>query len=405
MSISCCILAKNESERLINCINSVIDYVDEVVLVDNGSTDNTKIIAKDLGCVVIDYPYDDLDKARNEYLKIASSEWILVLDADECFTRESLEEINRAVENADENTMGFLLPRYEYIGDGKWAWGPICRLFRNNKDINYNNTTIHASVVSSIGLINGNILNINTPIHHFDILIKERTVNKRTDYTRRLLNEIEIHKGDIDYASLHSLIGLEYAALNKLEEAEFQHLKFINIMERNGKFASFGYILLAENYMLQGNDKMADEIADKLIKYCSDVKNSSNIFLDQAFVIKAEAALKQKDASKAINMCEQALAYNMFAPHQYINIASLLQESNTEKAVEYLLYAIKLNPYLNNSIIYKKGNTPNIFQQQNSFLSSTKTVFDHLEYCYRKLGDNANEQKWKQQKSLLTKGI
>jgi len=82
--ISLCMIVKNESHNLSRCLDSVKDLVDEMIVVDTGSTDNTVDIAKGYGAKVGFFEWcDDFAAARNHSLSLASGDWILVLDADE----------------------------------------------------------------------------------------------------------------------------------------------------------------------------------------------------------------------------------------------------------------------------------------------------------------------------------
>src|SRR4051794_40673333 len=82
--LSLCMIVKNESKHLANCLESVEGVVDEIIIVDTGSTDDTVEIAKSYGAKVYHYEWNDnFSDARNESIKYATGDWILVLDADE----------------------------------------------------------------------------------------------------------------------------------------------------------------------------------------------------------------------------------------------------------------------------------------------------------------------------------
>ena len=77
-------IVKNEEQHLAKCLMSVKPVVDEMIVVDTGSTDKPKHIAAALGAKVFDFPWtNDFSEARNYSLSKASGDWILVLDADE----------------------------------------------------------------------------------------------------------------------------------------------------------------------------------------------------------------------------------------------------------------------------------------------------------------------------------
>ena len=84
MKISLCMIVKNEEDHLAECLNSVAGYVDEIIIVDTGSQDNTVKIAEGFTDKIFNFQWvDDFSKARNYSLSKASNDWILVLDADE----------------------------------------------------------------------------------------------------------------------------------------------------------------------------------------------------------------------------------------------------------------------------------------------------------------------------------
>ncbi len=84
VSVSLCMIVKNEEDVLERCLNSVSDLVDEIVIVDTGSTDRTKEIAARFTRLVLEFPWrDDFAAARNESFAHASMDYCLWLDADD----------------------------------------------------------------------------------------------------------------------------------------------------------------------------------------------------------------------------------------------------------------------------------------------------------------------------------
>jgi tetratricopeptide (TPR) repeat protein/glycosyltransferase involved in cell wall biosynthesis len=90
--ISLCLIAKNEEANLPACLQSARDLVDEIIVVDTGSTDRTKEVAAEFGARVFDFTWcDSFAAARNESLRHATGAWIFWLDGD-----ERLDDANRA---------------------------------------------------------------------------------------------------------------------------------------------------------------------------------------------------------------------------------------------------------------------------------------------------------------------
>src|SRR5207244_2007812 len=79
--VSLCMIVKNEERHLGGCLPSVHDLVDEIIVVDTGSTDRTKEIAAWFGAKVVDFVWQDsFAAARNESLRHATGDWVLWLD-------------------------------------------------------------------------------------------------------------------------------------------------------------------------------------------------------------------------------------------------------------------------------------------------------------------------------------
>ena len=132
--ISLVINTKNEEENLKNCIDSVKDIVDEIVVVDMQSADSTVKIAKKLGATVFSVPdYGYVEPARNFAFKKANYEWILLLDADERLNTSLKRLIRKLI--AEDKYQIIDLPS-KNIHFGKWVknagWWPDykTRLFK-----------------------------------------------------------------------------------------------------------------------------------------------------------------------------------------------------------------------------------------------------------------------------------
>ncbi len=93
--ISVCIIAKNEEARIERCLASIKPYDFEIVVVDTGSTDRTKEIAVKYTDNIFDFEWiDDFSAARNFSLRMATNNWIFMLDCDEWVKELDLEELH-----------------------------------------------------------------------------------------------------------------------------------------------------------------------------------------------------------------------------------------------------------------------------------------------------------------------
>lgn len=104
IKISACTITKNEEKNIARSIESYKDYVDEIIIVDTGSTDDTVKIAESLGAKVIHFTWiNDFSAAKNCALNAANGEWILFLDADEWIKDNGGAKLQTIAKNAIAN--------------------------------------------------------------------------------------------------------------------------------------------------------------------------------------------------------------------------------------------------------------------------------------------------------------
>ena len=103
LKISACYIVRNEAKNLAKSIKSLKNQVNEIVVVDTGSTDNTIVVARKLGARVYSFPWqEDFSKARNFALSKANGDWLVLLDADEYFTSKTAGNIRQVIRQAQQ---------------------------------------------------------------------------------------------------------------------------------------------------------------------------------------------------------------------------------------------------------------------------------------------------------------
>jgi tetratricopeptide (TPR) repeat protein len=149
-TVSLCMIARDEEAFIGKAIKSVLALVDEIVVVDTGSRDNTRIIAEGYGARVIDDAWhDDFAAARNTALAAASSDWILILDCDEQLQSVRPVEFQRLL--IDPGIAGY---RVRTVGAGAGERSspfPDIRLFRSHPDVRYR-YPVHEQIAPSLTL-------------------------------------------------------------------------------------------------------------------------------------------------------------------------------------------------------------------------------------------------------------
>lgn len=151
--ITLCMIVKNEEENLKNCLSKVGNLVQEIIVIDTGSTDGTKSIALEFTDKVYDYEWcNDFSAARNFSISKATNDWILVLDADEYVSQLASGSIKTFIGNKKNEKVVGRIERINILEDGsgdKKYIERISRLF-NKKYFQYEGT-IHEQIASKDG--------------------------------------------------------------------------------------------------------------------------------------------------------------------------------------------------------------------------------------------------------------
>lgn len=141
-------IARNEARHIGRCLASARKYVDEIIINDTGSTDNTVEIAKNMGALVVENTWcDDFSLARNQSLDKASGDWIIFLDCDEEMTPEDGHLLKQVVAQDDQEAFFVtIVNRAESSGD---LDVPSVRIFRNRPGYRFEGS-IHEQILPAI---------------------------------------------------------------------------------------------------------------------------------------------------------------------------------------------------------------------------------------------------------------
>lgn len=182
-TISVSMIVKNETEVLSRCLESISGQFDEIVIVDTGSTDDSMDIAKSYGAKVYEEPWeDDFSKARNASIEKCTSEWILIMDADDILNTGQTEDIKQYVQRADKDKVAYFKIRY-----GNLLFNQV-RLFPNDPTKFFYQGACHNYLSVSYGdYTDFQITHIRSPRKDPDrnlrILLKEYEKNRQAPRT------------------------------------------------------------------------------------------------------------------------------------------------------------------------------------------------------------------------------
>ncbi len=216
--ISAVIITKNEEQNIERCIKS-LQWCDEIVVVDSGSTDRTVEIAKNYGCKVVETEWLGYGKTKRLAVNSASHDWILSIDADEEVADESVRPIKKAIEEGKYNAFKVQIKSF-YLGrlikHSGWANEFKLRIF-NRRFGNYNEAVVHESVV-----IEGEKPKLDAFFYHYTYPTLEKHCEKANRYSTLQGKEM-FEKG-----KKYPMILFPFFALNKFFTMYFFQLGFLD---------------------------------------------------------------------------------------------------------------------------------------------------------------------------------
>ncbi|MFE4712784.1 glycosyltransferase [Paenibacillus sp. NPDC056722] len=166
ITISLCMIVKNEEDTLDRCLSSVADLVDEIIIVDTGSTDATKEIIRKYSDQVFDFEWIyDFAAARNHAFSQATKEYILWLDADDVFKDVDRERL-RALKDTLDPAVDSVTMNYHLAFDEE---GNVVSSLRRNRLVKRSNGFRWIGAVHEYLEVSGNIINSDIAVTHSSI--------------------------------------------------------------------------------------------------------------------------------------------------------------------------------------------------------------------------------------------
>jgi GT2 family glycosyltransferase/glycosyltransferase involved in cell wall biosynthesis/predicted Zn-dependent protease len=358
-SVSLCMIVKDEEKNIVRSLMAARPLVDEMIVVDTGSSDRTKKIAKVFGAKVYDFPWTgDFSAARNFSLSKASGDWILVLDADEVIASSDYGRLKELVtppspplakgrhtftpsldKGGQGGVIAYSFTTRNYVepismnwqsNEGKYkeergsGWFPSSkvRLFPNDNRIRFERP-VHEMAEDSIRRIGMEIKPCEIPVHHYGKLSTEKARAKGEEYYQLGKKKLA-EQGEQNANALYEF-AMQASELEKYDEAAEYWKKLIRLIPGLEK-AHHG---LGTCYFQLGRYEEARESFIRAMRTGPGQK-------DQV-VMYATTELLAGHADVAVSHLEEMLKNNPSYPLGLLAItAALFCAGRKEEGLEYL---------------------------------------------------------------------
>lgn len=339
-------IVKNEEEHLEACLKSVQDLVDEMVLIDTGSSDGTIEIAKQFGAKVFHHPWeDDFSKARNLSLQYAQGSWVLVLDADEVISEADHVNIRKLI--SEEKHILYSLIQTTYLDDS-------CNIGWKKNELNcqeaqgypgyYESALVRLFKLSAQTRFEGRIhehlrhqdhkvevIPTKIRIHHYGKYKSLDVKKKKSD----LYLDLTIKKYEENPKNSHFAYELaaQYFVMSDLEKSEILAKEALSLNEQN----IHAYLLLISLFRQKGKKK---ELIELLLKMMQIAPQNSHVYAHLPLLLAEENQYELCD--RLLNIGRKFCLEN---PIFHINEGVIKQmKGNHHGAITCFKKALEINP-------------------------------------------------------------
>ncbi|MFT8887944.1 MAG: glycosyltransferase family 2 protein [Ethanoligenens sp.] len=271
--ISACTIAKNEEDNIARSLDSYRDFVDEIIVVDTGSTDGTVRIAEQCGATVLHFDWcDDFAAAKNFALDQANGDWIVFLDADEYFCPDCGKRLREAIAIAEQrgnNCVGCRMKNIDRVTGESRAEVFQIRLFQKGLRYRY---PIHESLCTPDGTPlspltvheswfflyhTGYSSDLNVQKGQRNVALLERQLEKEADPAKQCV--LHLYLCD-SYFSMNDYVRAKAEALLYFQDKDTYHVQVTGLQVK--AYLNLIHILQKDNpFSYQEEEKWVERLA------------------------------------------------------------------------------------------------------------------------------------------------
>jgi GT2 family glycosyltransferase/2-polyprenyl-3-methyl-5-hydroxy-6-metoxy-1,4-benzoquinol methylase/tetratricopeptide (TPR) repeat protein len=258
--LSLCMIVRNNEGTLGPALASVYPWVDEVVIVDTGSTDETIAVAESYGARVFHFPWcDDFSAARNESISHATGEWLFWMDSDDTIPPEEGRKLQGYIKaHNDDRILGYVM-QVHCPGKNRDDHTDIVavdhlKLFRNRPDIRFEGR-IHEQLLPAIRSAGGVPAWTDGYVVHSGSDKTPEGLRKKVERDLRILHKDLEERPDHPFVLFN--MGMTYADIRETETAVKHLRRCLEVSSREESHVRKAHALLVTTYMHAGQNDEA----------------------------------------------------------------------------------------------------------------------------------------------------
>lgn len=311
-TISVCMIVKNEQLVLKRCLECVKQFADEIIIVDTGSTDLTKKIAKEYSNKVFDFEWcDDFSKARNFSFSFATKDYIMWLDADDVISQENINKILKL--KRTNTTVDIFMFKYEIAFDNNNI--PTFSYYRERL-LKRSENFVWEGFVHEVIAPKGNVVYCPIAVMHKKEKPAENKRNLKI-YNRHIKNGEKLNAREQFYFSRELFYNLKY------KQTIVQLKKYLKLQPKFIPNVLDAHAILAKCCLeLKQFDEALKWLAKSLVIKCP---NAEICCLFGEIFINTNRYIDAIYWYKSALICEKDEISGAFISHEYYNIIPYLQ--------------------------------------------------------------------------------
>ena len=389
---------RDASKDVETILISIGHLFDEIILVlhkcEPAVAQVIKSIGTQYGATCLETDISSFDQARNLYLSSSSSDWLLVLDADERMAPSAVSAIRAMLDTTNNDVGALLIPIYEYFGKGRWVVRAQARLMRPQSAC-YNQWFYHAGIGESM---HGAGLRI-APCGVSNILINHLGGLRNSEQSKRIPRiqqlESQLNTGSNNPFILTAL-AMEHLALGNIRRSHECIELALNLQHNEASRPRQDvtrYLLAILHYRLN-----LTWLAQPVLE---EVAENSLVFNVYAQCMLADLDYREGRVDQAIRRLEVILEERPNASDVLVNAASLAAAKEPEKAIAWALHALEITPSLTWSKIYTRGASYNLLAVLDYFVGCYDNIYSVLHRAHIYKGDPSAAKQWKEKEQII----